>query len=638
MNANGLERLMLDHSEQMILLVEPQSLRIVFANRAAVQALGYAEEVLLEKAILDVECALSDVFYWEDVRSGVFADAQSQEALYLCADGSMKSASKSVQVVEQGGERWLLIQAREACSELRVEDDLAEASSQLRATLESTGNGILVVNWQGRIASMNRLLSTMWRIPEELLLAQDDQAILDFMGGQVESDALCRRLREIVDAQETLDVDVLKDGRVFECRSLPQYIDERISGRVYSFNDITERIRAEQDLIAARERAEAANRAKAGFLAMMSHEIRTPMNGVLGMAALLQGTPLDAEQTRYLDIIRNSSEALLAIIDEILDFSKIEAKKLSLDLIDFDLRQLLADIADLSALRAAERDLRFVWQLDAAVPPMLHGDPGRLRQILTNLIGNALKFTPSGTISLRVGLVDERLQATDAVALRFEVEDTGVGIPAHSLDKIFAPFEQGDSSTTRKYGGTGLGLAISRQLVELMGGTIAVASRESLGTVFSFTVALVPSLVPAPVAIPEARPPRQAASNARLLVVEDNAVNMMVMQGVLRRLGYREIDAARDGLEAIAKLADSTYDLILMDCQMPNLDGYDATRRLREQGFMTPIVALTAHAMTGDREKCLAAGMDDYLAKPVSIDALATVLARWTNDADAASP
>ena len=638
MNANGLERLMLDHSEQMILLVEPQSLRIVFANRAAVQALGYAEEVLLEKAILDVECALSDVFYWEDVRSGVFADAQSQEALYLCADGSMKSASKSVQVVEQGGERWLLIQAREACSELRVEDDLAEASSQLRATLESTGNGILVVNWQGRIASMNRLLSTMWRIPEELLLAQDDQAILDFMGGQVESDALCRRLREIVDAQETLDVDVLKDGRVFECRSLPQYIDERISGRVYSFNDITERIRAEQDLIAARERAEAANRAKAGFLAMMSHEIRTPMNGVLGMAALLQGTSLDAEQTRYLDIIRNSSEALLAIIDEILDFSKIEAKKLSLDLIDFDLRQLLADIADLSALRAAERDLRFVWQLDAAVPPMLHGDPGRLRQILTNLIGNALKFTPSGTISLRVGLVGERLQATDAVALRFEVEDTGVGIPAHSLDKIFAPFEQGDSSTTRKYGGTGLGLAISRQLVELMGGTIAVASRESLGTVFSFTVALVPSLVPAPVAIPEARPPRQAASNARLLVVEDNAVNMMVMQGVLRRLGYREIDAARDGLEAIAKLADSTYDLILMDCQMPNLDGYDATRRLREQGFMTPIVALTAHAMTGDREKCLAAGMDDYLAKPVSIDALATVLARWTNDADAASP
>ena len=638
MNANGLERLMLDHSEQMILLVEPQSLRIVFANRAAVQALGYAEEVLLEKAILDVECALSDVFYWEDVRSGVFADAQSQEALYLCADGSMKSASKSVQVVEQGGERWLLIQAREACSELRVEDDLAEASSQLRATLESTGNGILVVNWQGRIASMNRLLSTMWRIPEELLLAQDDQAILDFMGGQVESDALCRRLREIVDAQETLDVDVLKDGRVFECRSLPQYIDERISGRVYSFNDITERIRAEQDLIAARERAEAANRAKAGFLAMMSHEIRTPMNGVLGMAALLQGTPLDAEQTRYLEIIRNSSEALLAIIDEILDFSKIEAKKLSLDLIDFDLRQLLADIADLSALRAAERDLRFVWQLDAAVPPMLHGDPGRLRQILTNLIGNALKFTPSGTISLRVGLVGERLQATDAVALRFEVEDTGVGIPAHSLDKIFAPFEQGDSSTTRKYGGTGLGLAISRQLVELMGGTIAVASRESLGTVFSFTVALVPSLVPAPVAIPEARPPRQAASNARLLVVEDNAVNMMVMQGVLRRLGYREIDAARDGLEAIAKLADSTYDLVLMDCQMPNLDGYDTTRRLREQGFMTPIVALTAHAMTGDREKCLAAGMDDYLAKPVSIDALATVLARWINDADAALP
>lgn len=633
---NALERLMLDHTEQMILLVEPQSLRIVFANQPAVQALGYAETELLEKAILDVECALSDVFYWEDVRSGVFADASSQEALYLCADGSMKSACKSVRVIEQDSQRWLLIQARETRAELRVEADLAEASSQLRATLESTGNGILVINWQGRIASMNRLLSTMWQIPEDLLLAQDDQAILGFLGAQVEGDGLCRQLREIVETEEILDVHTLTDGRVFECRSLPQYLDERISGRVFSFTDITERIRAEHDLIAAREKAEAANRAKAGFLAMMSHEIRTPMNGVLGMAALLQGTPLDAEQARYLDIIRSSSEALLSIIDEILDFSKIEAKKLSLDLIDYNLPKLLTDIADLSALRAAEKDLSFVWTLDDAVPSMLRGDPGRLRQILTNLIGNALKFTPAGTISLRVGLAGEPAQAPAAVALRFEVEDTGVGIPEQNLDKIFAPFEQGDSSTTRKYGGTGLGLAISRQLVELMGGEIAVSSREGAGAVFSFTLAQMSALVTSSVAPANARSPKLAVtrSDARLLVVEDNAVNMMVMQGVLGRLGYRQIDKARDGLEAVAKVAATTYDLILMDCQMPNLDGYDATRRLREQGLRTPIIALTAHAMSGDREKCLAAGMDDYLSKPVAIDALAAALARWLNEPD----
>ncbi len=629
---SSLERLLLDHTEQIILLVEPESLRIVMANRVAQQSLGYTEEELLEKTILDVESSLQDVFYWEEVRGGQCSKIESQEGLYLCADGSMRSVTKSVKILEQRDQRWFLIQAREEHDDLGIEENLAHTTSQLRATLESTGNGILVIDWQGRIASMNRLFSTMWQIPEELLLMQDDSAILDFASGLVVDPAIIRqRLSEIVESNETDDVLQLKDGRVFECKSLPQYLDERIIGRVFGFNDITDRIRIEQDLIAAREKAESANRAKAAFLAMMSHEIRTPMNGVMGMTTLLLDTPLNAEQQRYLGIIHSSTGALLSIINDILDFSKIEAQKLTLEIIDFNLRNVLEEIAELTGLRAREKGLEFAWSLDPELPVQLRGDPGRIRQVLTNLIGNALKFTPSGTISLRV---TRRPDHQGSVGLLIEVQDTGIGIASENLDKIFAPFEQADTSTTRKYGGTGLGLAISKQMVDLMGGDISVTSQEGRGTTFSLSIALEQQ----PAGSLETETPRLELSRVpvpgvkkpfRLLLVEDNAVNMMVMQGLLAKLGYDQIDKASDGLEALDAVAQGKHDLILMDCQMPKMDGYDATRRLREQGHRTPIIAMTAHTLSGDREKCIEAGMDDYLSKPIDVSKLADRLEQW---------
>jgi PAS domain S-box-containing protein len=763
----GLERVLLDHIDQIVLLVEPESLRIVFANRVAAQSLGYSEDELVDRTILDVECSLQDVFYWEEVSGGQSADIEAQEGLYLCADGSMRNAVKSIRSIEAEGRRWLLVQARETRKDLGIADDLAQATSQLRATLESTGNGILVIDWQGRIANMNRIFSAMWDLPEDLLLRQDDEAIVAYLIDRVEEREACqRRLREIVGDRETEDLFTLKDGRVFACKSLPQYLDERIIGRVFGFSDISERIRSEQDLIAARERAESANRAKAAFLAMMSHEIRTPMNGVVGMTTLLLDTPLDAEQRRYLDIVRSSSEALLGIIDDILDFSKIEAHKLTLEKVDFDLRALLEDLSDIYALRADEKGLEFAWRLAPEVPQRLRGDPGRIRQILTNLVGNSLKFTPAGTISLQVTQAPGEA-GDDRVVLSIEVEDSGIGIAEQNLARIFAPFEQADSSTTRRFGGTGLGLAITRELVGLMDGSIEVASELGRGTVFRIEIAVdkqaiqnaVPAATPLEFAqlevlavddnsvalahlcallesfgcavrgetsgagalaaarvrrtpyacifvdrsMPElagedfaarvradpgsnassalvlcvpasercdgealeragfaaflhkpikraeladclrrvtarATPARAAAGApqlcagaraARLLVVEDNAVNMIVLEGLLAKLGYREIGKAKDGVEAIERARNDAYDLVLMDCQMPKMDGYEATQRLREVGYTLPIIAMTAHTLSGDREKCLAAGMDDYLAKPIDLKRLADCLARW---------
>lgn len=767
--------LLLDHVEQMVLLVEPTDLQVVFANQTAAQLLGYSVDALCEKSILDLECALQDVFFWEEARSGQASIINAQEGLYLCADGSMRSATKSVRLIESDGQRWFLVQARELPEAPSIEEDLANTTSQLRATLESTGNGILVIDWQGAITSMNRLFSTMWQIPEESLLNRDDSAILLHVSQALaDPEVLEQRLREIAGSHETEDLLHLRDGRVFQLKSLPQYLDEQIIGRVFGFVDMTERILAEKALIAARERAEAANQAKAAFLAMMSHEIRTPMNGVLGMALLLSDTSLSLDQKRYLDVIRSSSESLLSIINDILDFSKIEAHKLVLEVIPFDLLSLLEDFGMLNALRASEAGLEFAWCLQANVPTQLCGDPVRITQILTNLVGNALKFTPSGTVTLRVAVLETR----DGVPLvEFQVTDTGIGIAAASLDKIFAPFEQADNSTTRQYGGTGLGLAICRQLCELMGGQIAVNSQEGLGTTFKVclplplnlqakTPAIRPALAlrkvlvvddvlvareglaerlraegfvvetaasgaqailavetaqqqgqayqlalidrdmpdmdgiatarrlqeiqpsslplvvcvppsysgtvdeitsvgftgfqallhkpvgrqallaclnqlvattPAPVPIPETAVVRAEvkASNARLLIVEDNAVNMLVIRGILGKIGYTNLAKARDGVEALEFMAaaeSSPVDLILMDCQMPRMDGYEATRQLRLQGVKIPIIAMTANALEGDREKCQAAGMDDYLSKPVVLDRLQRCLQQWLGE------
>ncbi|MDZ4836763.1 MAG: ATP-binding protein [Candidatus Melainabacteria bacterium] len=421
-------------------------------------------------------------------------------------------------------------------------------------------------------------------------------------------------------------------------------LEERVAERTMALEATNSQLKdLSKELLSARDQAMEASKYKSNFLANMSHEIRTPLNSVVAVTELLLKTKLTGSQQEFVDIIQHSSRSLLEIVQDILDMSKIEAGKVELVTEDFDVFSVVETVTELLRTKAEEKDLKLSFRFDGVIPVPLKGDAARIRQVLINLVSNAIKFTSVGSVEL---VIESSEITSQLCELKFNIIDTGIGLSEATASKVFEPFTQADGSITRRYGGTGLGLSICKELVQLMGGELGVQSTENVGSCFWFTLRIKPddnSVLINPndsiIGIQNSRayeaPTAKASRTGRsgiVLVADDSPLNRKVTLLVLHHLGYRGY-AVNNGQEAVDAMKTGSYDLVLMDCQMPVMDGFESTKRIRigedESGLRTPIIALTAQAIDGDREKCLESGMDDYLTKPITPDRLAAKLARW---------
>ncbi len=508
--------------------------------------------------------------------------------------------------------------------------EVARAKATLDQALEAMADGFLLCDANDRVVAWNRRYFEIFPWTRDLIevglpfrrLAEAAAPQVLPNGSDADRQAWLERRLAIHKSGNGMYEQELAHGMVIHAieRRTPD------GGVVSVTRDITA---AERALARAKAAAEAANESKSQFLAAMSHEIRTPLNGVLGMNGLLLNTQLTPEQRRFAELIRSSGQTLLAVINDILDLAKIEAGRMELEIVEFDPAATLDEVVSLLSVRAQAKGLAMNLRMPGDLPPALRGDPSRLRQVLFNLLGNALKFTERGRVDIDVS---QRPVPEDRVELTIAVRDTGIGIAPGAMSKLFDRFMQADATTARRYGGTGLGLAISREIVDLMGGRIEVDSAVGVGSTFRVVVPMARGDAARLAAAESTMHGAADMGGLRILVAEDNGVNQILIKAILDQMGHFS-DIVANGIEAVRQVQAAKYDLVLMDIQMPEMDGEAATRLIRKlpnDAAAIPIVAMTANAMVEHREAYLASGMDDYVSKPINPKQLAAAIARVT--------
>ena len=605
---------------------DPEKTQVVYANHAFENLTGLNTEDIIGKSpySLRKEHSNTGVLGWLSmaIHEG---RSFSGESIDFRKDGTRYDSYWAISpLISDQGITHIVSLHSDITHYKQAEQKIKDSESRLRHMLEISPIALRIQqNTTGEIVFANRGYKEMFSLTSDQTIGLNPKS---FYVNPVEYEEIQSTLahgESILDKELSLK---LTTGDILWV--MASYFPIEFEGQPATlgwFYDVT-------DIRQARELAEETTRLKSEFLSTMSHEIRTPMNGIIGMSDLLMDTPLDTQQTDFIKTIRESSEILLSIINDILDFSKIEAGKMTLETIPFNLSDTLKTTQDILILKAQEKRIRLEKTFAPSLPPDLIGDPTRLRQVLINLIGNAIKFTSEGSVTLSVSHKGEKIL--------FEVTDTGIGISPAAQKKLFTPFVQADGSTTRQYGGTGLGLTITKRLVELMGGEIGLRSTQGVGSTFWFTLPLVEADIEPDAS--DSRSPTVSndftqavlsdAAHYHLLLVDDNVINQKVATLQLQKLGYT-VDTAANGLLALEAIKNARYDLVLMDCQMPVMDGFEATRQLRQleqpTGNRLPVIAMTANAMEGDRQRCLDSGMDDYLTKPINTGHLTATLKRW---------
>ena len=645
-------RSIFSHSGVTALLVDPADATIVEANEAAVRYYGIAAVDMRGLSLATIANTDAATLH-EMLHAAVDGQRSHVFQQHRLKSGQLRDVEMHVGPLSLDGRSLLYCVVHDITERHEAENAVLELNQRYQALLDAASEvSIVATDTEGLIVVFNRGAERLLGFSaEEMIGRMTPVAFHDAQELQQRGQELSTQLAYPVPGFRTLTelprvhgseqrewTYVRKDGshcRVSLSVTTMRAIDGQITGYLGIALDISRLKEVEASLLQAKEAAEQASRAKSTFLATMSHEIRTPMNGVIGMAQLLQGTSLNLEQQEYAEIIVSSAESLLIIINDILDFSKVEVGKLELEMLPFEPRPLLAGVVGMFMPQARARGIDLRLHTDTRLPHWLSGDAARLRQVLVNLLGNAIKFTEQGSISVEVSV-----QNVDAHRACFDiaVRDTGVGMAPDVVTGLFAPFYQGDSSVTRRFGGTGLGLSITRGLVDLMDGQVTVESALGVGSTFTVRLCL-----PLPEALPQQRdvpvPAEMLASDVRILVVDDALINQKVALQMLGRIGLQAV-AVGNGDEAVRLLAREHFDLVLMDCQMPVMDGFAATRLIRsgiagEPNRHIPVVAMTANALSGDRERCLQAGMDDYLPKPVALDELRYKILHWLRPAAA---